>query len=73
MLVEGGGKLLGSLHDLNQIDEVHCFLGPKIVGGTATPPVLGNGVELIKDSTQLSIQSVQQVGDDVYIVGRRRQ
>ena len=26
VLVEGGGQLLGGLHDLNQIDEVHCFL-----------------------------------------------
>ena len=71
ILVEGGGELIGSLHDLHQIDEVHCFLGPKIVGGTATSPVGGDGLDLIKDSTQLSIQSVQQVGDDVYIVGRR--
>ena len=71
VLVEGGGKLLGSLHDLNQIDEVHCFLGPKIVGGTGASPVQGSGLDLIKDSTQLSIQAVQQVQDDVYIVARR--
>ena len=72
VLVEGGGQLLGSLHDLQQIDEVHCFLGPKIIGGKGTSPVQGNGLHLIKDSMQLSIQSVQQIGDDVYIVGRRQ-
>ena len=71
VLVEGGGQLLGSLHDLCQIDEVHCFIGPKIVGGEAASPVQGNGLELIKDSMQLSIRSVQQIGDDVYIVGRK--
>lgn len=71
VLVEGGGQLLGSLNDLHEIDEVHCFIGPKIVGGQATTPVQGNGFDLIKDSMQIATQSVQQIGDDVYIVGRK--
>ena len=72
VLVEGGGQLLGSLNDLHQIDEVHCFIGPKITGGAGKTPVYGNGVELINDSTQIAIQSVEQLGEDVYIIGRRR-
>ena len=72
VLVEGGGQLLGSLHDLHQIDEVHCFIGPKIVGGEGISPVHGNGLELIKDSMQLSIRSVEQIGNDVYVVGRKQ-
>jgi len=72
ILVEGGGQLLGSLHDLNQIDEVHCFIGSKIVGGTAVSPVQGDGLDLIKDATGMAIQSVQQIGDDIYIIGRKR-
>lgn len=71
LLVEGGGQLLGSFNDLNQIDEVHCFIGPKIVGGEGTSPVRGSGFDLIKDSMQIEIQSVRQIGDDVYIIGRR--
>jgi len=72
VLVEGGGQLLGSLNDLHQIDEVRCFIGPKITGGAGKTPVYGNGVELINDSTQIAIQSVEQIGNDIYIVGRRR-
>ena len=34
ILVEGGGQLLGSLLDLGQIDEVHAFIAPKLIGGS---------------------------------------
>ena len=73
LLVEGGGQLLGSLNDMNQIDEVHCFIGPKIIGGENTvSPIQGSGFDLIKNASELDIQSVQQIGDDIYTVGRTR-
>ena len=37
VLVEGGSRLLGSLLDVRQIDEVHVFLAPKLFGGAAAP------------------------------------
>ena len=40
VLVEGGGRLLGSLLDARQIDEVHVFIAPKLLGGaTARTPL----------------------------------
>ena len=71
VLVEGGGQLLGSLHDLNQIDEVHVFIGPKLLGGfSSLEPVGGDGRKLMSDSTAITIESVEKVEGDVYIVGR---
>jgi diaminohydroxyphosphoribosylaminopyrimidine deaminase/5-amino-6-(5-phosphoribosylamino)uracil reductase len=72
ILVEGGGQLLGSLHDLDQIDEVHTFIGPKIIGGAnSLSPLTGVGQLLMNDATQFQLQGVQQINDDVYIIGRR--
>jgi len=41
VLVEGGGRLLGSLLDAGQIDEVHVFIAPKLVGGGAAASPIG--------------------------------
>ena len=71
VLVEGGSRLLGSLNDLNAIDEVHIFVGPKLAGGEkANSAMAGKGNSLMGDSNQVKIRSVTQIGDDVYIVGR---
>ena len=44
VLVEGGGRVLGSLLDARHVDEVHVFLAPKLVGGAAAAsPVAGQG------------------------------
>ena len=71
VLVEGGGRLLGSLLDARQIDEVHVFIAPKLIGGsTAAGPVAGQGVEQLSEALCLDAPEVQQVGADVYIHGR---
>ena len=72
VLVEGGGGLLGSVLDADQIDEVHAFIAPKILGGAqAVAPILGEGRSLISEALTLSGVTVQQVGDDAYLRGRR--
>ncbi len=76
VLVEGGGQLLGSLHDLGQLDECHVFIGPKLLGGLGAPgPVGGMGVNLMQDSIPVEISQVEQLGMDIHVVGRvkRRQ
>jgi diaminohydroxyphosphoribosylaminopyrimidine deaminase/5-amino-6-(5-phosphoribosylamino)uracil reductase len=71
VLVEGGGQLLGSLNDLGQIDEIHAFIGPKLVGGSgAHSPIGGIGAALMSDARPVNVQQVQQVGEDTYVVGR---
>jgi diaminohydroxyphosphoribosylaminopyrimidine deaminase / 5-amino-6-(5-phosphoribosylamino)uracil reductase len=73
LLVEGGGQVLGSLLDLNQIDEVQVFIAPKLFGGqTAPSPVAGFGRALIEDRAQLEEVRVETVGPDIYLSGRVR-
>jgi diaminohydroxyphosphoribosylaminopyrimidine deaminase/5-amino-6-(5-phosphoribosylamino)uracil reductase len=71
VLVEGGGELLGSLLELDQIDEIHCFIGPKLVGGQdAKTPLGSRGIELMSLARNIRLQKVEQLGDDVYLIGR---
>jgi diaminohydroxyphosphoribosylaminopyrimidine deaminase/5-amino-6-(5-phosphoribosylamino)uracil reductase len=71
VLVEGGSHLLGVLWDLRQIDEVHVFVAPKLVGGArALSPLGGQGLAHVPDDLTLDDLTVQQLDHDVYVSGR---
>jgi diaminohydroxyphosphoribosylaminopyrimidine deaminase/5-amino-6-(5-phosphoribosylamino)uracil reductase len=73
ILVEGGSRVLGSLRDLDQIDEVHAFIAPTLLGqADALPPVSGQGAKNLDLSTQLEDLKIRQVGEDAYLSGRVR-
>lgn len=73
LLVEGGAGVLGSFFTADQVDEVHAYLGPKIVGGTAAPgPVGGAGWSRLADSPAWELDRVCRFDDDVRIIARRR-
>lgn len=73
ILVEGGGELLGSLHDLGQIDETHVFIGSKMIGGAGSiSPIAGLGQPSMADATALELRDVQRLGSDVYVISRAR-
>lgn len=73
VLVEGGGRLVGSLLDSRQIDEVHVFIAPKLLGGEAArPPIAGEGIEDIGHALLLADTEIQALGTDVYVRGRIR-
>jgi diaminohydroxyphosphoribosylaminopyrimidine deaminase/5-amino-6-(5-phosphoribosylamino)uracil reductase len=72
VLVEGGGGLLGSLNDLGQIDEIHAFIGPRLIGGSkASSPISGKGQAVMTNADWVQIQSVQQLEQDIYLIGRK--
>lgn len=71
ILVEGGAELLGSLFDLELVDEVHVFVAPKLVGGQAAPsPVAGRGLAKIPELPSLLNPQVALLAQDVHISGR---
>lgn len=73
VLVEGGGRLLGSTFDAGLVDEVHTFIAPLVVGGAdAHSPVGGTGVERLTQALRLTDPTTERLGDDVYLSGRVR-
>jgi diaminohydroxyphosphoribosylaminopyrimidine deaminase/5-amino-6-(5-phosphoribosylamino)uracil reductase len=71
VMVEGGGRLLGSLFDARLVDELHVFIAPKLVGGSDAPgPVGGEGVAAIAEALRLPSPGFERLGDDVYVHGR---
>jgi diaminohydroxyphosphoribosylaminopyrimidine deaminase/5-amino-6-(5-phosphoribosylamino)uracil reductase len=71
VLVEGGGRVLGSLLDARQIDEVHVFIAPKLIGGSqARVPFAGSGIAQMADALRLDAPEVETIAHDVYVHGR---
>ena len=71
VLVEGGGRLLGSLFDAHAIDEVHAFIAPKILGGEHVPaPIAGAGRLDVALAAQLADPQIEIVAGDIYVHGQ---
>ena len=72
LMVEGGGTLMGSLAKMNQIDEAHVFVGPKMLGGrNSITPVEGDDPALMAEAEILTLRNVRRIDDDVYMQYRR--
>jgi len=70
LLVEGGGRLIGSLFDAGAVDHVYAFVAPKLVGGAAaTGPNEGDGLEEMTEARELVDPEIERVGEDLLISG----
>lgn len=71
VLVEGGGRLNGSMLAERLVDEVVLFFAPKIIGGGSSAP--GNfsfdGYDQMSNAIQLSKVKVESIGDNICIIG----
>jgi diaminohydroxyphosphoribosylaminopyrimidine deaminase/5-amino-6-(5-phosphoribosylamino)uracil reductase len=72
VLVEGGARVFGTLLDERSIDEIHAFVAPKLVGGSAPTPIAGAGLPSMDAALQLKTFTIEQLGADAYIHGRVR-
>lgn len=71
VLLEAGTGLLGTFFDQQLVDEVHVFVAPKIVGGTAAlSPVGGTGQPEIPQLASLQNININRFEHDVLIEGR---
>lgn len=73
VLLEGGGKLNGSLLEARLIHKCILFIAPKIIGGAGAP---GNfefaGYEKMGEAVILERMKVEQLGQDLCITGYPR-
>ena len=68
VLVEGGAELDWSMVEAGLVDEVYCFIAPKVIGGgTAKGPVGGAGFPKMADAFPLEIESVTRSGPDILV------
>ena len=70
VLVEGGGRLFGSLFDCGLVDRVIAFIAPVIIGGEgAITAVGGEGADRMVDSLRLERVKVERFGEDLMVSG----
>ncbi|MBN2186760.1 MAG: bifunctional diaminohydroxyphosphoribosylaminopyrimidine deaminase/5-amino-6-(5-phosphoribosylamino)uracil reductase RibD [Dehalococcoidia bacterium] len=70
VLVEGGGKLLGSLFDHHLVDKVLAYISPIVIGGKeAKSAVGGKGVGNIAEALRLSQVKIERFNEDILVSG----
>lgn len=66
IMIEGGGRLLGSAFEEGMIDEVYAYVAGKLAGGGKSPLDCA-GVRLMSNALKLATLDVKRVGRDVLI------
>jgi len=71
LLVEGGGKTLGSFFDASQVDEVQVYIAPIIIGGSdAVTPVGGIGILEMAQKQKLVSFTNEMIDGNILLSGR---
>ena len=71
ILVEGGGKIIGSLFDEKLVDKVMFVIAPKIIGGRqAVSSVEGVGIKYLRQAAELKDLTVKRLNQDLLIEGK---
>ncbi len=66
--LEGGALLNASALQEGIVQAVHCYVAPKLFGGTeAGVPVAGGGVEFPQEAYGLEIREIRRYGEDILI------
>lgn len=67
ILLEGGGTLNESALEADIVNEIEAYIAPKIFGGMGKAPVCGSGVDDPSEAVMLSVNSIEQIGEDILI------
>jgi len=69
VLVEGGGRLNGSLIEAGLADKLMLFYAPKLVGGEAPSAFAFAGPESMEGAVRLANVDIERFGDDWCVTG----
>lgn len=70
ILVEGGSRVITSFFEERLVDKVMVFIAPIIIGGKgAISPVLGKGIDTIREATEIREITVQRISKDILVEG----
>ncbi|MCP8618135.1 bifunctional diaminohydroxyphosphoribosylaminopyrimidine deaminase/5-amino-6-(5-phosphoribosylamino)uracil reductase RibD [Salirhabdus salicampi] len=73
LFVEGGAEVNGSFLKSNAFQQLITYIAPKLVGGRDAPTSFGGpGFITMDESLNMSIKSVDRIGEDVRVVAERR-
>ena len=67
VLVEGGGEVNFSMLKTGAVKKIYAFIAPKIFGGAAKGPVMGDGVEEVADGFELKIEKQKNFDGDIFL------
>ena len=71
ILVEGGGKLIGSFLDNNLVDFMYVFIAAKIIGGEkAISSIQGEGLNNLACAKEIKDLNFTRIGSDLLLKGR---
>jgi len=72
VLVEGGSALLSSFASIDELDEIHAYIAPKLIGGATAPgPVGGGGFAELVSSPAYHLVESAKFDDDFRLIARR--
>lgn len=72
LFVEGGARVNDSFLRSGLIDEFILYMAPKLIGGENAPTAVGGrGIESLADVLDLTIVSVERLGQDIKLIAKK--
>ena len=72
LLVEGGAQTLTQFFAADLVDEIHCYVAAKLVGGAKAPTAfMGTGIARMIHAKSYRLYTVDRFMDDVLLVYRK--
>ena len=68
IMIEGGSNTLSQFFDQDLVDEIQCYIAPKLIGSNQAPtPFDGIGIESMLDASQFTLIGQQQFNQDILL------